>query len=301
MKFPVFGDICEDMLWTLRDEMSHSPDTEIEFEICSGGGAIFIALAMIDVVQLAGKRMRARILGIAASAAATLALACSHVEMTSNGTMLLHSVYNIDAPDVVDDGVRVCNARQLAIIQRRDPNYTMDMLLKETFFDAESCKTHGFCDTVIDGAETARLVALVCSKLNILNGGSTMAQAKGVEVKALKAACDDEMKAADDLTAAPETGESKSAVDVMEEVVRRLEEIEHRLAVLEGEGKKADDDLDDVDSSDELAARYNRLYARLAKAPVPVSSVGTKKDSLARQKASFEAYKKAIDINDFLH
>ena len=189
MKFPVFGDICEQMLWALRDALTHSPDDEIIFEICSGGGAIFIALAMIDAVQLAGKRMQAKILGIAASAAATLALACERVEMTTNGTMILHSVYNIDTPDVVDDGVRVCNARQLAIIQRRDPSYTMDMLLKETFFDATACKEHGFCDSVIDGAETAQLVALVCSKLNILNGGITMANSsKGVDVQQLKAA-----------------------------------------------------------------------------------------------------------------
>lgn len=301
MKFPVFGDICEDMLWALREELSHSSDNEIIFEICSGGGAIFIALAMIDAVRLAGKRMQAKIMGIAASAAATLALACEHVEMTTNGTMLLHSVYNIDDPDVVDDGVHVCNARQLAIIQRRDPAYTLDMLLKETFFDAESCKAHGFCDTIVDGAETARLVALICSKLNILNDGGTVMATKGVDVKALKAACEEEIKAADDLTAAPETGENKEAVDIMEEVVKRLEAIEERLAVLEGEGKKADDDLDDVDNSDELAARYNRLYARLAKSPVPVPPGGVKKDALARQKASFDAYKKSIDINEFLH
>ena len=54
--------------------------------------------------------------------------------------------------------------------------------------------------------------------------------------------------------------------DVVERLVERLDEIEHRLAVLEGEGKKADDIAED-----EAIAKRKALYARLS-APVKAPS-----------------------------
>lgn len=302
MQFEIFGEIDEYLLVQLKQALESKPES-IEFEICSGGGAIFVALAMIDACIMAGVRMTAKIYGLAASAAATLALACERVEMTSNGTMLLHSAWSPD--DNADEGIKVCNARQLAIIQRRDPAYTMENLLQETFFDANSCKAHGFCDNIIQDSGVGRIVALLCDKLTFKPRGIKMAE-NGVRTADLKTACSDterkeEMRAEEPV--AENNSGDKTAVDVMEKMLERLEQIEHRLAVLEGEGKKDDDEMEDITSGDALAARYNKLYAKLARAPIPCPApvVATKQSEVARAKASFDKYKQQININDFLN
>jgi ATP-dependent protease ClpP protease subunit len=302
MQFEVFGEIDEYLLVQLKQALESKPEA-IEFEICSGGGAIFVALAMIDACIMSGVHMTAKIYGLAASAAATLALACERVEMTSNGTMLLHSAWSPD--DNADEGIKVCNARQLAIIQRRDPAYTMENLLQETFFDANACKAHGFCDNIIQDSGVGRIVALLCDKLTIKSGGVTMAE-NGVKTADLKAACSDgerkeEMRAEEPMT--ENNGGDKTAVDVMEKMLERLEQIEHRLAVLEGEGKKDDDEMEDITSGDALAARYNKLYAKLARAPMPCPApvVSSKQSEVSRAKASFDKYKQQINLNDFLN
>ena len=92
-------------------------------------------------------------------------------------------------------------------------------------------------------------------------------------------------------------------MDVMEKMLERLEQIEHRLAVLEGEGKKDDDEMEDITSGDALAARYNKLYAKLAQSPIPCPApvvATTKQSEVARAKASFEKFKQQININDYL-
>lgn len=301
MQFEIFGPINGSLLVQLKQALDSKPES-IEFEIFSGGGAIFVAIAMIDACIMAGVRMTAKIYGLAASAAATLALACERVEMTSNGAMLLHSVWSPD--DDADEGIKFCNDRQLAIIQRRDPAYTMEDLMQETFFDADSCKAHGFCDNIIQDSGVGRIVALLCDKLTFKPGGVKMAE-NGVKTADLKAACSDErkeeMRAEEPMT--ENNSGDKTAVDVMEKMLERLEQIEHRLAVLEGEGKKDDDEMEDITSGDALAARYNKLYAKLAKAPIPCPApvVATKQSEVAREKASFDKYKQQININDFLN
>jgi phage shock protein A len=128
----------------------------------------------------------------------------------------------------------------------------------------------------------------------------------GVKTASIKAACEDEEKkvqAAEDVSPSDSGEENKTAVDVMEKMLERLEQIEHRLAVLEGEGKKDDDEMEDITTGDALAARYNKLYAKLAKAPIPCPSpvIATKQSEVSRAKASFDKYKQQININDFLN
>lgn len=98
-----------------------------------------------------------------------------------------------------------------------------------------------------------------------------------------------------------------SAIDVLEQLAQKVEEISRRLAVLEGEGKKADDEAEDAaESGDQIAARLNSLYARLTgdtkadEKPV-VQSVngGAKVSKKAKMEASFERSKK-IDLKSFM-
>ena len=90
-------------------------------------------------------------------------------------------------------------------------------------------------------------------------------------------------------------------IDVMERIVQRLDEIEKRLEVLEG--KKADDEgaSDGAESGDQIAARLNRLYAKLSEKPVVASVTGNapKQSKQSKMQASFERSKK-IDLKSFV-
>ena len=91
-------------------------------------------------------------------------------------------------------------------------------------------------------------------------------------------------------------------VDVLERIVQRLDEIEKRLGVLEGEGKKADDEGADMgENGDQIAARLNRLYAKLSEKPVVASVTGNspKQSKQSKMQASFERSKK-IDLKSFM-
>ena len=92
-------------------------------------------------------------------------------------------------------------------------------------------------------------------------------------------------------------------IDVLEQLVQRLEKIEERLAALEGEGKKADDEgaSDGAENGDQIAARLNQLYAKLAEKPVVASVSGNNASASKKTKmeASFERSKK-IDLKSFV-
>ena len=92
-------------------------------------------------------------------------------------------------------------------------------------------------------------------------------------------------------------------IDVMERIVQRLDEIEKRLGVLEGEGKKADDEGADMgENGDQIAARLNQLYAKLSGGKAdekPVVATTGKVSKQAKMEASFERSKK-IDLKSFM-
>ena len=80
--------------------------------------------------------------------------------------------------------------------------------------------------------------------------------------------------------------EDVSPDDLIEKLVERLDEIEHRLAVLEGEGKRADDELGDDNKEDDGAImnRRKELYAKLTQSAV--SAVPAKANAKPAPKAS---------------
>lgn len=70
---------------------------------------------------------------------------------------------------------------------------------------------------------------------------------------------------AEDVT---ENAEEKDLADVVEKILERLEQMDHRIGVLEGEGKKEDDENGGVEM---VAARVSKLWARACGNPVPTS------------------------------
>ena len=88
----------------------------------------------------------------------------------------------------------------------------------------------------------------------------------------------------------------------MEAVVNRLDEIEHRLAVLEGEGKKQDDEMAECGPKEEKRALLNSLYARLLR---PSASTAKQSDENApeahsQQVEELAEFSKRVNVADYI-
>lgn len=276
-------------------------------EILSHGGLCFVGTGVAQKIieaQTRGIEFTAKVYGIVASAASDIALACTHIHMAIGAQLMIHSAYNEfldpDSPSLVR-----ANESQLALIHRKLPDYTAEDLKQDRWLNAEEAVKLGVADGYIKLDDVMATLHKVAAKYNSFGGTKTMKEAeKTTQVKAeveapqAEAPCMDEGKKDDDVKATDDA----SAIDVMEQVVQRLEAIEHRLDVLEGEGKKADDE-GEAESGDQIAARLNRLYARLTgdtKADEkPVVATSGKVSKKQRMEASFERSKK-IDLKSFM-
>ena len=276
-------------------------------DIISHGGQAFVGTGVAQrIIEAESKGIKfiARVYGICASAAADIALACDSIYMSEGSQIMIHSAWNpFISPD--DEGIVRANESQLALIHRKLPDYTMEDLKTDKWFNAEQAVEAGLCVGIIKQDDVKATLKEVAAKYNI-NGGMDMAITKKAqaEVEAVKAEApcmnneeqkkNEETKALDD---------DIMTIDVMERIVQRLDEIEKRLEVLEGEGKKADDEgaSDGAENGDQIAARLNQLYARLSGGKAdekPVVATG-KVSKKAKMEASFERSKK-LDLKSFM-
>ena len=275
-------------------------------DIISHGGQAFVGTGVAQrIIEAESKGIKfiARVYGICASAAADIALACDSIYMAEGSQIMIHSAWNFFiSPD--DEGIVRANESQLALIHRKLPDYTMEDLKTDKWFNAEQAVEAGLCAGIIKQDDVNATLEKVAAKYNI-NGGIDMAITKKAqaEVEAVKAEApcmeekkdeNQEMKALDD---------DVMTVSVLEQIVQRLDEIEKRLSVLEGEGKKADDEgaSDGAENGDQIAARLNQLYAKLTEKPVVASISGNNASASKKTKmeASFERSKK-IDLKSFV-
>ena len=276
-------------------------------DIISHGGQAFVGTGVAQrIIEATSKGIKfiARVYGICASAAADIALACDSIYMAEGSQIMIHSAWNpFLSPD--DDGIMRANESQLALIHRKLPDYTMEDLKNDKWFNAEQAVEAGLCAGIIKQDDVNATLKKVAAKYNI-NGGIEMAITKKAQAEEKKvmaeAPCgepneekkDEETKALDD---------DIMTIDVMERIVQRLDEIEKRLEVLEGEGKKADDEGADMgENGDQIAARLNSLYARLSGGKAdekPVVATTGKVSKQAKMEASFERSKK-IDLKSFM-
>ena len=274
-------------------------------DIISHGGQAFVGTGVAQrIIEATSKGIKfiARVYGICASAAADIALACDSIYMAEGSQIMIHSAWNpFLSPD--DDGIMRANESQLALIHRKLPDYTMEDLKTDKWFNAEQAVEAGLCAGIIKQDDVNATLKKVAAKYNSI-GGMDMAITKKAqaEEKKIMDVCgepeeqkrEDETKALDD---------DIMTIDVMERIVQRLDEIEKRLEVLEGEGKKADDEgaSDGAENGDQIAARLNQLYAKLTEKPVVASVSGNNASASKKTKmeASFERSKK-IDLKSFV-
>ena len=273
-------------------------------DIISHGGQAFVGTGVAQrIIEAESKGIKfiARVYGICASAAADIALACDSIYMSEGSQIMIHSAWNpFISPD--DEGILRANESQLALIHRKLPDYTMEDLKTDKWFNAEQAVEAGLCAGIIKQDDVNATLKSVAAKYNI-NGGIDMAimKAKAEEKKIMEVCGDPEQEKKNEETKALD--DDIMTIDVMERIVQRLDEIEKRLEVLEGEGKKADDEgaSDGAENGDQIAARLNQLYAKLTEKPVVASVSGNNASASKKTKmeASFERSKK-IDLKSFV-
>ena len=306
-KYLLINDIEEKEARSIFEWIDSLQEGTATIDIISHGGQAFVGTGIAQRIieaQSKGIKFIARVYGICASAAADIALACDSIYMSEGSQIMIHSAWNpFISPD--DEGIVRANESQLALIHRKLPDYTMEDLKTDKWFNAEQAVEAGLCVGIIKQDDVKATLKKVAAKYNI-NGGMDMAITKKAqaEVEAVKAEApcmnneeqkkNEETKALDD---------DIMTIDVMERIVQRLDEIEKRLEVLEGEGKKADDEgaSDGAENGDQIAARLNQLYAKLTEKPVVANVSGNNASASKKTKmeASFERSKK-IDLKSFV-
>lgn len=292
--FDIYYDISPLYLEELDKHLrACATDKEINLNICSPGGDIYAGIAIAEKLRACGKRVNARVWGYAASAAFTIACACDFVEASPLTHFMVHSAYTWGG---VDEGCKHANESQLALIHRKNADYTEKDLLEDRWFTASEAQAFGLVDRIVEfegDAEAKRAAAYGFSKFRNI-GGDTM---KAEEMKKEEVI---EEKKAEELT--PEIVDEKvedqieqkvddKSDDLLEQVIERIEELSARVAALE-ENREAE-----CVPNDEKKAK---LAARLAAISRPVERVVATEEEKTAQNATKDLERfKAVYGNSF--
>ena len=292
--FDIYYDISPLYLVELDKHLrACATDKEINLNICSPGGDIYAGIAIAEKLRACGKRVNARVWGYAASAAFTIACACDFVEASPLTHFMVHSAYSWGG---VDEGCKHANESQLALIHRKNADYTEKDLLEDRWFTAIEAQAFGLVDRIVEfegDAEAKRAAAYGFSKFRNI-GGDTM---KAEEMKKEEVI---EEKKAEELT--PEIVDEKvedqieqkvddKSDDLLEQVIERIEELSARVSALE-EKREAE-----CVPNDEKKAK---LAARLASISRPVERVVATEEEKTAQNATKDLERfKAVYGNSF--
>lgn len=291
--YQLFDDITSDTIRSIAAFVKGLPDNaNVVMDICSRGGGIFEGLAVLQMIQVSqkyGAHWTARVYGFAASTAADIVMVCDKIEMASTSSIMIHSAWREDGSH--DEGIRVANESQLAVIHKRLPHYSSEDLKEDRWFQADEALSIGLCDSLFitdENDQVARIAAKYISN-HTHNGGLTMDEdVKKEVVEEVKEEVIEEIK---------EPEEKKEEVDVasiLDSIVSRLAELDERMKKIEEQGKaKAECGGDDERKDNaRLKAVYERINAVCApvcakKAEV-VEKEETPEESLARHKATYK-------------
>lgn len=278
--FDIYYDISPLYLEALDKHLrACATDKEINLNICSPGGDIYAGIAIAEKLRACGKRVNARVWGYAASAAFTIACACDFVEASPLTHFMVHSAYGWGGD--VDEGCKHANESQLALIHRKNAEYTEKELAEDRWFTASEAQAFGLVDRIVEfegDAEALRAAAYGFSKFRNI-GGDTM---KAEEMKKEEVI----EEKAEDLTPEPVDEKVEETVeqvvddksdDLLEQVIERIEELSARVAALE-EKREAE-----CEPNDEKKAK---LAARLASISRPVARVVATEEEKSAQNAT---------------
>ena len=258
--------------------------SHVTIQMLSHGGLVFAGLGvcqMIAQAQARGVVFDVNVYGIAASAASDVSLACDHIYMADGAQIMVHSAYGGS-----DEGILRANRQQIALIHKRLPSYSEKDLEQDRWFDAETAIKDGLADGYIKSSSETKAVYKLAAYLSTKQEERTMAEelkVKAAEEETVRKTDEEEKKDAPEAESGCDEHEEEPKaedgdIDILEAIVQRLEGIERRLAVLEGEGKKADEEAEPAPSA---SARRKALMQKLNAVCAPMPSVAVKPVAVA--------------------
>lgn len=253
MRLKIISDIDSGLLQYLYNAFEALKDTteDVEFDITSYGGDVFAGLAICEKIkefQELGRKFTAYIYGIAASAAADIALCCDYVEMAESSSIMVHSAKRLDGKK--DRGLEIANAFQLETIQRRNPDFKPADLKQDQWFTAYEALQAGLIDGVFNVStneifkEAAKLSNIYLAKNSTIPLKETV-----MEEEQKKEVIEEQKEVAEDQI---------DVSDLIERISERLKFIEDRLDAIEKGGEKAE-----CGERDERQAKFKALYDKL--------------------------------------
>ena len=149
-----FGVSAESLVKELKQ--IHAP--EIVLRINSPGGDAFDGRAIASAIKAHKSRIVAKIDGMCASAATTIANACDEVHMADGAMYMIHNAWTVAMGNKAD------YLEMAEFLEKIDTNIAKDyskktglevakvaeMMDAETWMTAEEAKEHGFVDVIVD-------------------------------------------------------------------------------------------------------------------------------------------------------
>lgn len=298
----LIADIFEEVALDFAKWLATIPDgSDAYITILSHGGLCFVGTGMGQMILEArsrGIRFTADVYGICASAASDIALACDRIRMARGSQLMIHSAYSAFL-DTVDEGILRANESQLNIIHLHFPDYSEKDLKEDKWINADEAVSLGLAEYIDNNDESVSRARAKVAACYGMRKGVTMEENK---VKAEETSVTVTQEAPEKKEEKVPEAEDRSMEDVMEAVVNRFDEIEHRLAVLEGEGKKQDDEMAECGPKEEKRALLNSLYARLLR---PTASAAKQSDDNAPEAHSQQVeeladFSKRVNVSDYI-
>lgn len=142
---------------SVSKQLADANGEEIEVEINSPGGSVIAGSEMYTALMEYKGNVTAKIVGIAASAASVVAMAGGKVLISPTAQIMIHNVSCIAAGDyremeqtaeaLKNYNVSISNAYQLKT--GLDQDQLLDLMNKETYFNAQRAKELGFVDEIM--------------------------------------------------------------------------------------------------------------------------------------------------------
>ena len=257
----------------------------ITLDFCNGGGSVFHGIAICDMMNAArakGAKFISNIWGYAASAACLVALSADEVYMSPNAALMYHSAWCVEGCD--DPAIPLANSIQQTILSKRIARISSkDFNGEDHWVTASQALELGIIDNIIGNSTSVEDLQDIRVAAQFIYGGRKMAEILKAEAAQEMEEKEEEKKDAPEAeSGCDENKEEPKAedgdIDLLEAIVQRLEGIERRLAVLEGEGKKADDEGEPAPSA---SARRKALMQKLSAVCAPMPSVAVKPVAVA--------------------
>lgn len=130
---------------------------ELEIELNSPGGSVTAGSEIYSRLKSYAGKVTVKIIGIAASAASVIAMAADRVQISPTAQIMIHNVSCVAAGDyremeqtaetLKNYNVSISNAYQLKT--GLDQDQLLDLMNKETYFNAQRAKELGFVDEIL--------------------------------------------------------------------------------------------------------------------------------------------------------